>query len=209
MRYFCPNYMTHPETVDKETFLALMLKHRPEYAIIWDVTGKDIEYFHKRVWIVQYVAIRGDTVYYSTSKHYARRAKVLFKLNNIVQVNTSEEWQRYFPDTEEFKPMRYWMPGLKGDPQETDREDLINILLRERPPYVVIWNASMEDVAYMTERVYVVSYFPVIGDTIYFSYGKFFAVNVQKRFGIAKLVRSKLQLAEHIIGPTPTTPLSA
>ena len=78
VRFFVPQLMDHPEEADKETFLTLMLKTRPEYAIVWDVSGKDVKEFYRRVYVAQYVVIDGDTVYYSQSRHYANRAKALF-----------------------------------------------------------------------------------------------------------------------------------
>ncbi len=80
-----------PNETDKDTFLALMLKKRPEYAIVWDVHGQDLIDFTKRVWVVHYVAISGDKVYYSGSRHYAKRAKKLFRLNEIVEIQSENE----------------------------------------------------------------------------------------------------------------------
>ena len=83
--------MDTPEEADKETFLTLMLKKRPEYTIIWDVHGKDIIELHHRVWVTQYVVIDNDTVYYSQSRHYATRAKALYNLANIIHVEEEDQ----------------------------------------------------------------------------------------------------------------------
>ncbi len=193
MRYFCPNYMDQPQITDKETFLSIMLKQRPEYAIVWDVRGNDILEFLSRVWVVQDVAIRGDTVYYSQSRHYAQRAKALYNLNNIVLIQNSEDWEKYLPEVAEFKRIRYWAPGIVEEPTEIDLEDFINKMLNIRPPYAVLWDVSMDDVKEIASRVYVVSYMPVIGDTLYYSYAKQYAFQVQKRFNIPKKERINIQ----------------
>jgi hypothetical protein len=193
VRFFCPSYMDKPDQIDKESFLALMLKRRPEYAIVWDVRGKDVIEFQARVWVVQYVVIRGDNVYFSQSRHYAKRAKVLFNLTNIVQVDTNEEWEKNLPEVPEFKRIRYWSPDVVEAPTEIDMEDFINKMLKIRPPFAVLWDVSLDDIKYMASRVYVVSYMPVIGDTIYFSYAKHYAALAQKKFNIVKREKIDIQ----------------
>lgn len=193
MRYFCPMIMDVPETTDKETFLALMLKKRPEYAIVWDVQGKDIIDFQARVWVVQYVVIAGDKVYYSQSRHYAKRAKVLYNLNEIIFVESPEKWIEYLPEGVEFKRITYYAPGIVESPTESDMEDFINKMLTIRPPYAVLWGVGFEDIVYMASRVYVVSYMPVIGDTIYYSYAKHYAHHAQKQFNIPKKEKITIQ----------------
>lgn len=184
MQYLCPNYMDKPQETDKDTFLTLMLRKRPEYAIVWDVHGKDIIEFLSRVWVVQYVVIKGDTVYFSQSRHYANRARILFNLQKIVQVQSNEEWEKYLPEEAQFKRIKFWAPGVVEQPMEIDMEDFIQKMLKIRPPYAVLWNVTFEEVAQISSRVYVVSYMPIIGDTIYYSYAKYFAYQAQKRFGI-------------------------
>jgi hypothetical protein len=185
--------MDKPELTDKDAFLALMLKRRPEYAIVWDVRGNDIIEFQTRVWVVQYVAIRDDTVYFSQSRHYAVRAKALFNLTNIVQVLNVDDWEKYLPEIEEFKRMQYWAPGVVEEPTEIDLEDFINKMLNTRPPYAVLWNVSFEDVKEIASRVYVVSYMPVIGDVLYYSYAKHYAFQAQKKFNILKKEKIDIQ----------------
>jgi hypothetical protein len=185
--------MDVPETTDKETFLALMLKKRPEYAIVWDVQGKDIINFQARVWVVQYVVIAGDKVYYSQSRHYAKRAKGLYNLKDILFVENHEKWIEYLPDSVEFKHLSYYAPGIVESPTEIDMEDFINKMLTIRPPYAVLWGATFEDVEYMASRVYVVSYMPVIGDVLYYSYAKHYAHHAQKLFNIPNRQKIAIQ----------------
>ena len=75
-------------------------------------------------------------------------------------------------------------------------EYLIQILLSERPLYIVLWDTTMEDVEYLVSRVYVVSYMPVFKDTIHYSYGKFFAFQAMKLFNIPKKEKILLQNPE-------------
>jgi hypothetical protein len=185
--------MERPEDTDKESFLNLMLRKRPEYAIVWDVHGQDILEFRSRVWVVQYVAIRGDTVYFTESKHFARRAKSMFNLPNMIQVRSDEEWLQYLPAEAIFHKMKYYAPGMVTQPTEIDLEDFINKMLKIRPPYAVLWNVTLEEVEYITHRVYVVAYMPVIGDTLYYSYGKYYARKIQKEFGIPKIEKITIQ----------------
>ena len=196
MRYFCPNYMDHPEETDKESFLSIMLKHRPEYAILWDVIGSDVQEFHHRVWVVQYVAVRGDNVYYSGSRHYAKRARALFKAKNIIKVETEGGWASVLPEEPEFKKITYYAPDVVEEPTEIDMEDFINKMLTHRPPYAVLWNVTFDDIEYMASRVYVVSYMPVIDDTIYYSYAKHFAFRAKKQFNIAQKKKISIQAPE-------------
>ena len=193
MRNFCPTLMERPEETDKETFLKIMLRKRPEYAIVWDVHGQDLIDFRSRVWVVQYVAVKGDTVYFTESKHFARRAKVLFNLQNMVQVQSDAQWLQVLPIEAQFHKMRYFAPGVVEFPTEIDLEDFINKMLKIRPPYAVLWNVSMEEVEYMTHRVYVVAYMPIIGDVLYCSYGKHYARQAQKRFQVPKIQKMTLQ----------------
>ncbi|MHA1718460.1 MAG: hypothetical protein ACTSWX_09805 [Promethearchaeota archaeon] len=202
MRFFCPNYQDHPEETDKKTFLALMLKKRPEYAIVWDVTGKDVREFHKRVWVTQYVVINDNVVYYSQSKHYATRAQVLYNLKEIVHVETDEQWDEYLPVGEMFKTIRFYSPYITEEPEEIALEDFINKMIEIRPRYAVLWDVSFEDVEYISSRAWVVSYMPVIGDTIYYSYSKQYAFQAQKKFEIPKRKKIKIQEPEmgHLVG---------
>jgi hypothetical protein len=193
MRYFAPAYMDHPESTDKETFLALMLKRRPEYVIVWDVTGKDLLEFQSRVWVVQYVAIRGDNVYFSQSRHYAKRAKVLFNLQNVIEITAPDQWEKLMPEEPAFKRIKYYAPGMVEQPTDIDLEDFINKMLNVRPPYAVLWGVTFEDVINISSRVYVVSYMPVINDTIYYSYGKQYVADAAKRFNIAKREKINIQ----------------
>jgi hypothetical protein len=78
-------------------------------------------------------------------------------------------------------------------PTEIDLEDFINKMLNVRPPYAVLWGVTFEDVTNISSRVYVVSYMPVINDTIYYSYGKQYAADAAKRFNIPKREKVKLQ----------------
>jgi len=196
MKFFAPNYMDKPDQADKESFLALMLKRRPEYVIVWDVTGKDLIEFQKRVWIVQYVAIRGDTAYYTQSRHYALRAKAINNLAKVQQILQPEEWLTYLPEVPQFKKIRYAAPGLTDKPTEIDKEDFINLMLKVRPPYAVLWDVTFEDVKEMASRVYVVSYMPVIGDIIYYSYAKHYAFQAQKQFNIPKREKIEIQKSD-------------
>ena len=145
MRFFIPQpqLMDHPEEADKESFLALMLKARPEYAIVWDVSGKDVQEFYKRVYVSQYVAIGGDnndTVYFSHSRHYANRAKALYAdtVQHIVHVETDDQWEELLPAGEKFKPITYFSPEMMDSPAEIALEDFITKMLRARPVYAVI-----------------------------------------------------------------------
>jgi hypothetical protein len=185
--------MERPEATDKETFLSLMLRKRPEYAIIWDVHGKDVLEFRSRVWVVQYVVVRENTIYFSESKHFARRAKALFKLNEMVQVTSDEEWLKYLPVEEQFHRIKYYAPGIVETPTEIDLEDFINKMLKIRPPFAVLWNVTLDEVEYMTHRVYVTLYMPVIDGTLYYSYGKFYARQAQKKFNIAQIKKITIQ----------------
>lgn len=198
MRFFCPQLMDQPQETDKETFLALMLKKRPEYAIIWDVTGNDVIDFNKRVWVTQYVAVRDRTVYYSQARHYATRAKALFSIDKIVYVESDEEWEEYLPAGEQFKTIRFYAPGVVGEPTEIALEDFINKMLNIRPPFAVVWDVDLEDVEYMSSRVYVTSYMPVIDDTIYYSFGKHFVYLVQKKFNIPNRQKIEIQSPKFI-----------
>ncbi|MHA1673558.1 MAG: hypothetical protein ACTSYI_08010 [Promethearchaeota archaeon] len=193
MRFFCPQLMDQPLETDKESFLALMLKKRPEYAVLWDITGKDIIEFNKRVWVSQYIAIRGRTVYYSQARHYATRAKSLFSIDKIVYVESDEEWDEYLPAGEKFKTIRFYAPGVVGEPTEIAMEDFINKMLNIRPPFAVIWDVSFEDVEYIASRVWVTSYLPVMEDTIYYSFGKHFVYLAQKKFNIPNRKRISIQ----------------
>ncbi len=200
MKYLCPTMMTGlPEETDKESFLKLMLDKRPEYAIVWDVHGEDVIEFLKRVWVVNYIVISGDTAYFTEKRYYAKRAKKLFHLNHIIQVDSPEEWLDYLPKDEKFKQIRYWAPNVVDDITEIDMEDFINVMLEYRPLYVVLWNVSLEDIEYMVERVYVVSYMPVIGNTIHYSYGKHFVVQAMKKFDIPRKSKIDIQSPEIII----------
>jgi hypothetical protein len=193
MRFFCPQLMDQPQETDKETFLALMLKKRPEYAIIWDVTGKDVIEFHRKVWVTQYVIIDRRTVYYSQARHYATRAKSLFSMEQIVYVESDEEWEEYLPGGEKFKTIRYYAPGVVGEPTEIALEDFINKMLNIRPPFAVVWDVTFDDLEYMSSRVYVTSYMAVLEDTLYYSFGKHFAYLAQKKFDIPKIERISVQ----------------
>ena len=73
MRYFCPNYMDQPQITDKETFLSIMLKQRPEYAIVWDVRGNHILEFLSRVWVVQYALFGKYGILFAKSPLYSTR----------------------------------------------------------------------------------------------------------------------------------------
>lgn len=194
MKFFCPNLMDHPQETDKETFLALMLKKRPEYAVLWDVTGDDVIEFNRRVWVTQYVVIDKQTIYYSQARHYATRAKALFGIDKIVYVESDEEWREYLPTSEKFKKIRFYAPNVVGEPTEIALEDFINKMLKIRPPFAVLWDVTFADVEYISSRVYVTSYMPVIDDTIYYSYGKHFAYLAQKKFNIPK--RQKISIQE-------------
>jgi hypothetical protein len=191
--------MDLPEETDKETFLALMLKKRPEYAIVWDVHGRDVQEFHARVWVVQYVAVKDEVVFYSQSRHYAKRAKAMFHLQKIEHITDDSQWITALPDQEEqFKPLKFYAPDIMGEdnpnePIEIELEDFINKMLKFRPPFAVLWNATLEDIEYMASRVYVVSYMPVIGNTLYYSYAKHFAVRAQKLFQIPNRKKIDIQ----------------
>ncbi len=185
MKYFAPNLMDQPDEADKETFLKIILKKRPEYVIIWDVIGKDVNDFYNRVYISQYVAIKGKTVFYSKSKHYATRAKTLFDLDEIVYVETSDKWEEFLPGGERFKIIKYFAPNIVDTPQKIALEDFILKILAIRPQYTVIWGINLEDLKYIVSRVYVVSIMPIIGDTLYYSFGKHFAYQAQKKFQIS------------------------
>ena len=199
MKYLCPTMMTGlPEETDKETFLDLMLQKRPEYAIVWDVHGEDVIEFLNRVWVVNYIVVSGDTAYYSEKKYYAKRAKKLFRLDKIVEVESPEEWKKYLPKGEKFKRIRYWSPSVVDEITEIDMEDFINKMIEIRPPFVVLWNVSLEDVEYMASRVYVVSYMPVIGNTIHYSYGKYFAIQAMEKFNIPRKQKIDIQMPSFI-----------
>ena len=185
-----------PEETDKETFLSLMLEKRPEYAIVWDVHGEDVVEFLKRVWVVNYIVVSGDTAYFSTKRYYAKRAKKLFRLEKIQRVESPEEWKEVLPKDEQFKPIRYWAPGMVDEITEIDMEDFINKMLEHRPPYVVLWHVSLEEVEYMAARAYVVSYMPIIGNQLHYSYGKHFAAQAKNRFNISRMKRIGLQTPE-------------
>jgi hypothetical protein len=193
LRYFCPTLMERPEDIDKETFLKIMLHRRPEYAIVWDVTGQNVLEFRSRVWVVQYVVVKNDIIYFQESKHFARRAKVLLNLKEIIQVNSDDEWIKYLPADPRFHKMQYVAPELADKPTEIDLEDFINKMLKIRPPYAVLWNVTLDEVETMTHRVYVVAYMPIIGDTLYYSYGKFYARQIQKKFNIPQIQKITLQ----------------
>jgi hypothetical protein len=173
-----------------------MLKRRPEYVIVWDVTGKDVQEFQKRVWIVQYVAIKGDTAYFTQSRHYALRAKAINNLAKVVQVVQPEDWLTYLPEEPQFKKIRYMAPGIVEKPTEIDKEDFMMLMLKVRPPYAVLWDVTLDDVKDMAARVYVVSYMPVINDTIYFSYAKHYAFQAQKQFNIPKREKIDIQKSD-------------
>lgn len=95
-------------------------------------------------------------------------------------VESDEEWREYLPAGEKFKKIRFYAPGVVGEPSEIALEDFINKMLKIRPPFAVIWDVTLKDVEYISSRVYVTSYMPVINDTIYYSYGKHFAYLAQK-----------------------------
>lgn len=196
MRFFCPNYQDHPEETDNKTFLALMLKKRPEYAIVWDVTGKDVREFHKKVWVTQYVVIKDKVVYYSQSKHYATRAQVLYNLKKIIHIESEEQWDEYLPVGEMFKPIRFYSPNITEEPEEIALEDFISKMIEIRPLYAVLWDVSLEDIEYISSRAWVVSYMPVIDDTIYYSYAKHYAFQAQKLFKIPNRKKIKIQEPE-------------
>ncbi|MHA2001599.1 MAG: hypothetical protein ACTSVU_05885 [Promethearchaeota archaeon] len=178
--------MDAPQSADKDTFLKLMLKTRPEYAIIWDVHGKEVQEIHNRVWVTQYVVISGNNVYYSQSRHYADRAKTLFNLKQIVFVESEEKWEDYLPAGERFKTIRYYAPDIVSIPTEIALEDFITKMLRIRPLYCVIWGITTKELETIVSRVYVSSFMLVIDDTLYYSFGKQFAVHMQKKFRIPK-----------------------
>ncbi len=184
MRFFCPTLMDTPEEADKQTFLNIMLKKRPEYAIIWDVYGKDVIEFYQRVWVSQYVVIHGNAVYYSQSRHYATRAKSLFNLDRIVQVEGEQDWIDHLPAGNRFKSVKYYTPGVVDVPTPITMEDLIGKLLRIRPLYVVVWDIDLEDLTYIVSRAYVSSIMPVIDGVIHYSYGKHYAALAQRKFKI-------------------------
>ncbi|MBA7576517.1 hypothetical protein ES708_18358 [subsurface metagenome] len=194
MRFFCPNYQDHPEETDNKTFLGLMLKKRPEYAIVWDVTGKDVREFHKKVWVTQYVVIKDKVVYYSQSKHYATRAQVLYNLKKIIHIESEEQWDEYLPVGEMFKPIRFYSPNITEEPEDIALEDFISKMIEIRPLYAVLWDVSLEDIEYISSRAWVVSYMPVIDDIIYYSYAKHYAFQAQKLFNIPN--RKKITIQE-------------
>ena len=102
MKYFCPEMMSgNPEETDKETFLKILLERRPKYAIVWDVHWQDILEFKKRVWVVDYVAISNDSVYYSGKIHYAKRARKIADVGNLIEVESDDQWEKYLPKTEQ------------------------------------------------------------------------------------------------------------
>ena len=173
-----------------------MLKKRPEYAIVWDVTGKDVREFHKKVWVTQYVVISNNDniVYYSQSKHYGTRAQVLYNIKNIVHVESEEQWDEYLPVGEMFKPIRFYSPDITEEPEEIALEDFISRMIEIRPLYAVLWDVSFEDIEYISSRAWVVSYMPVIDDTIYYSYAKRYAFQAQKQFKIQ--YRKKITIQE-------------
>ncbi len=187
--------MDHPQEADKETFLALMLKTRPEYAIVWDVTGKDVQEFYKRVYVAQYVVIDSDTVYYSHSRHYANRAKALFidTVQHIVHVETDDQWDALLPAGEKYKQITYFSQEMMESPADIALEDFITKMLRARPVYAVIWGITQADLEYIVSRVYVTSFMFVVDDTLYYSYAKHFAYATMKRFDIPHLQRIHVQ----------------
>jgi len=189
MRFFCPQLMDHVDEADKETFLSLVLKKRPEYAIVWDVTGQDIIEFSKRVWVTQYIAIEGKIAYYSQARHYATRAKALFDLDDLVFVDKEEDWAKVLPAGDKFKLIKYYSPEVSPLPTEIALEDFIQKMLKIRPTFVVLWQVSLEEVDYIASRVWVPCYLPVIDDIIYYMYGKHFAHQMQKKFNIKKAAR--------------------
>ena len=197
MRFFAPSLiMDQPEETDKSTFLQLMLKMRPEYVIVWDVHGKDLQEFHRRVYIVQYVAIAGDTVYYSQSRHYATRAKILYNLDHIVHVESDEQWEQVLPAGKRFRPIKYYAPDIVEKPEEIVLEDFLNKMLAVRPKFAVIWGLNLQDLEYIVSRVYVVSFMLVIEDTLYYSYAKHFAYSAQKMFQILHRKQISIQTPE-------------
>ncbi|WP_371805974.1 hypothetical protein [Candidatus Lokiarchaeum ossiferum] len=196
MRFFAPALMDNPEETDKSTFLRLILKKRPEYVIVWDVHGKDMQEFHKRVWVCQYVAIVGDTVYYSQSRHYATRAKVLYNLENIVHIESDDQWEQELPAGRRFKPIKYFAPSVVEIPEEIALEDFINKMLAIRPKYAVIWGLTLKDLEYIVSRVYVVSFMLVIEDTLYYSFAKHFAYAAQKMFQVPHRKQISIQTPE-------------
>ena len=187
--------MDRSQEADKETFLAQMLKTRPEYAIVWDVSGKDVQEFYKRVYVAQYVVIDSDTVYYSHSRHYANRAKALFAdtVQHIVHVESEAQWEEVLPAGEQFKPITYFSQEMMDSPAEIALEDFIIKMLHSRPVYAVIWGITQTDLEYIVSRVYVTSFMFVIDDTLYYSYAKHFAHATMKRFAIPNLQRINVQ----------------
>ncbi len=199
MLFLVPQLMENPQEIDKESFLALMLKKRPEYAILWDVSGTDLLEFRARVWVTQYIVVADNIAYYSQVRHYATRAKALLNLSKIVHVETDDQWLKHLPPRPEFRQISYYAPDIVEEPTTIAFEDFILKMLKLRPPYAVIWGVSLQEVQYIVSRVYVVSFMPIIDDILYYSYGKHFAFEMQQKFHIPHRKRIEIQIPLQIL----------
>ena len=197
MRYFAPEHMERPEETYSENFLQLMLKVRPKYVVVWDIDYLKLQDFKSRVYVVEYFVVRNNTLYYSNLKPFAKKVARDLQIENLIELNVSDtqELERYLPVDPKNKRFKFWAPGIVENITEIDLNDFLPLMLKFRPPYCVLWGVEFKDIDYMAYRVYVVSYMPVIGDTIYYSYAKHFAVACMKKFNIPK--KAKYELGEY------------
>lgn len=198
MRFWAPEHMDRPEETYSENFIQLMLKVRPKYVVVWDIDYLKLEEFKSRVYVVEYFVVRNNTLYYSNLKPFAKKVAKDLNIENVVELNLSDPkaLELALPVDPKNKRFKFWAPGIVEEITEIDLNDFLPLMLKIRPPYCVLWGVEFKDINYMAYRVYVVSYMPVIGDTIYYSYAKHYAVTAMKKFNIPK--KAKYELGEYL-----------
>lgn len=198
MRFFAPDYMDQPDQTYSENFIQLMLKYRPKFAVIWDIDYQKLKEIKSRAYVVEYFVIREKTLYYSNLKPFAKKMAKELNIEKTQEINLSDQdmLEKALPIDPKNKRFRFWAPGIVEDITEIDLNDFLPLMLKIRPQYCVLWDVELKDVDYMAFRVYVVSYMPVIGNTIYYTHSKHHATACMKRFKLER--KEKFELGTYV-----------
>jgi hypothetical protein len=93
-KFWAPNITEEITNIDLNEFLPLMLKIRPPYCVLWDVEFKDIDFMASKVYVVSYMPVINNIIYYSYAKHFA--VKIMKKFN--IPEKEAYELGTYVPD---------------------------------------------------------------------------------------------------------------
>ena len=193
MRYLIPKSMEEPVEIYTEDLITLLLDSRPHYVVLFDTDYHKIEYIRSKVYVVEYLPVRNDCLYYFNSKIYAKQAAKVLGVDTLIQITSDEEMKQALPVAEDNVYFKFYAPGITDTPVEIDLHEFIPLMLRNRPPYCVVWNLPLRDLHYVATRVYVVSYMPVIDNVLYFPHSKHYALLMKKKFNFKKIQKYNLE----------------